>query len=226
MAGFYKTKESEQVVWWATFNQECIDRAATFAAILTIGELAKIQAVTNHIAQLVNGDDNAQNFAKEVATYKNIWMDSPLGTGAPANPVPPAGMTPPANTVVGFEAYARLLARQLNAHPAMTDAIRAAMGIAGTAPELGTVRIIGAGAVGASQVQLKLGMAAFPAVAIYMKRNNVVTRLGVSLNANYTDTTDPLVAGQSESREYWIRGILDNVEQGDISASVFVATTP
>ena len=226
MAGFYPDRDSEQVVWWSTFNQQCIDHTATFADILTAPKLASILNCKNFIATLVNGSDDAKNFGREVAEFKNIYLDSPLGTGAPVAPVPPATIVVPLGTPVGMEAFARQLAAQLNAHPSMTDAIRIAMGIVGSGPALGTVRVVSATAVGGSQVALRLGLAGYSAVAVYMKRNGVTTKVGVSITASFTDTTAPLVAGQSESREYWTRGIVDNVETGDISATVLVATTP
>jgi hypothetical protein len=227
MPSWYPSRDVDQVPWWATFNQECIDRAATFAAILTAGELANILGTKNWVATLVNANDIARNFATEMTAYKNIWMDSPHGIGAdPAAPVPPAAIAPPANAQVGIEAYAVLIAGQLSAHPAMTDAIRAAMGILPSGSGLGTVRIVSGTAAAASQVLLRLGLAGYEAVAVYMKRNNVTVRLGVSIDADFTDTTGPLVPGQSESREYWVRGIVNNVEQGAISATVLVATTP
>lgn len=226
MAGFYPDRNSEQVVWWATFNQQCIDHSAAFADILTAPKLAAILNCKNFIATLVNVTDDAKNFAREVAEFKNIYLDSPLGTGAPIVPVPPATIVVPVGAPVGMEALARQLAGQLNAHPNMTDAIRIAMGIVGTPGTLGTVRIVSGTAVGGSQVALRLGLAGYAAVAVYMKRGGATTKVGVSISASFTDTTAPLVAGQSESREYWIRGIVDNVETGDISATVLVATTP
>ncbi|MFN8138823.1 MAG: hypothetical protein U0R49_03380 [Fimbriimonadales bacterium] len=226
MPGFYPTREADQVVWWATFNQECIDHSATFAAILDAPTLTKIAAIKVFVGTLVNATDDAKNFAKQVAEYKNIWLDSPLGTSAPSVPVPPAAIVPGLNLVVGIEAYARLLAGQLNAHPAMDDAIRAAMGIKGSTDSLGTVRIVSAEAQGGSAVQLRIGLAGYAAVAVYRKRNNVVENIGTSLTSTFVDSAGPLAGGQSESREYWVRGIVNNVEVGDISASVFVATTP
>ena len=226
MAGFYPDRNSDQVVWWAVLNQQAIDHAATFADILTAPKLAAILAVKNFIGVLVNVAADAKNYAREVAEFKNIFLDSPLGAALPAPPVAPGGIAVPLGITVGFEAFARQLAGQLNAHPSMTDAIRIAMGIVGTGPALGTVRIILATAVGGSQVALRLGLAGYSAVAVYRKRNGVTEKIGVSITASFTDAAAPLVAGQSESREYWIRGIVDNVETGDISATVLVATTP
>jgi hypothetical protein len=226
MSSFYKSRDSEQVVWWATFNQQCIDHAATFASILTIGVLAQILACKNFIATVVNGADDAKNFGREVASFKNVYLDSPLGTPVPGLPVPPGGIVVPIGVVVGLEAFARQLAGQLNAHPSMTPAIRIAMGIVGTTDPFGTVEIVSAEGIGGSQVAMRLRLAGYPAVAVYRKRAGVVVRVGVSLTADFVDADDPIAAGVSESREYWIRGIVDNVEQGPISASVLVATTP
>lgn len=214
------------MIWWATFNQQCIDHTATFVSILDPATLLKIAACKNFIATLVNATDDAKNFGRDVAAYKNLWLDSALGSVAPVNPVAPPAIVPPANVVVGLKAYAQLLAGQLNAHPSMTDNIRTAMGISGSAQGLGTVRIVSVTALAGSGVALRLGMAGHPAVAVYRKRNNVTERLGVSTMADFPDMAPPLVAGLSESREYWIAGIVNNVESGTISAVVRVATTP
>lgn len=226
MAGFYPNRDADQVVWWATFNQGCIDHAATFSDILTAPKLANILACKNFMATLVNATDDAKGFGKQVAEYKNIWMDSPLGTVAPTIPVPPAAIVPGLNLVVGLEAFARQLAGQLNAHPLMDDATRLALGIKGSTDALGTVRVVSGEPIGGSAVALRFSLAGYETVAIYRKRNEVTERLGTSTIADYTDGAGPLAAGVSESREYWIRGIVNNVEVGDISASVFVATTP
>lgn len=226
MPSFYPKRDDLQAVWWATFNQECIDHTATFVSVLTVPVLANILAIKNFFVTLVNATDDSKNFARQVAEYKNIWFDSPLGTPVPVIPVPPAALVPGLNLIVGFEAFARQLAAQLNAHPAMDDAVRIAMGIKGTSEGLGTVRVVSGTAIGGSAVALRLGFAGYESVAIYRKRNGVIERIGVSTTADWTDVAGPLAAGVSESREYWIRGMVDNVETGDISASVFVATTP
>ena len=45
----------------STFNQECIDRAATLVIVL---------ANKNFVATLVNGSDNAKNFGQEVVAFR------------------------------------------------------------------------------------------------------------------------------------------------------------
>jgi len=222
----YPKRDAEQVIWWATFKVETADRALTFASILTAGILNNITACATYIAQLVNDTDAAKKFAREEARYKDIWLNSRLGTPVPARPVEPVFGGPPANLVVGFEAFARQVGAQLNAHPAMTDAIRAAMGIRPGPSPLGNVRIVRAEAMGGSQVALRLSLLGHDAVAVYRRRNGITERIGTSLRADFTDTDGPLVPGVSESREYWVRAIIDNVEIGPISAPVLVATTP
>ena len=213
-------------MWHSIFNSECINFAATFPAILDAGNLAKILANKNFVATLINAAGQAKNYGQEVVEYRDIYLRAPLGTLTPANPVLPGGIAAPLGVVVGIDDFTRGIIGQLDAHPNMTDAIRAAMGILPEPSALGTVSIRSAAAQASSEVALRLGMAGYEAVAVYLKRNGVTVRLGVSMDADFTDETAPLVAGQSESREYWIRGIVDNVEQGDISATVLVATTP
>lgn len=213
-------------VWHSVFNQACIDSAAIFPNILTAGNLGKILANKNMIVSSINGGEQAQNFAQEVVEWRDIYIRSPLGTPAPSIPVPPAAQTVPLNTVVGIDAFTRLIISQLDADPNMTDAIRAAMGILPDPSDLGQVRIVSLIAQAGSEIAMRLGLAGYDAVAIYLKRAGVTTKIGISMRADFLDETPPLVAGQSESREYWVRGISNNVETGDISASGFVATTP
>ena len=125
----YPTQLTAKIPWHSTFNQECIDRTATFADVLTVPNLAKILANKNFVATAINAADNAKNFGQEVVAFRDIYLGAPLGTGAPAIPVAPAGISVPQDTVVGIDAFTRLIIGQLDAHPNMTDAIRLAMGI-------------------------------------------------------------------------------------------------
>jgi hypothetical protein len=223
----YPIKLAEKIPWHSTFNQECIDDAATFPDVLTVGNLAKILANKNFVATLINASDDAKNFGQEVVGFRDIYLGAPLGTSAPAVPVPPAAITVPVGVVVGIDAFTRLIIGQLDAHPNMTDAIRAAMGILPDARGLGSPSIKSARALGGSQVALRLGLARYPAVAIDRRRaGGAWEQIGVSITADFIDTDAPLVAGVSESREYRIQGIVANVRQGPISAAVLAATTP
>lgn len=223
----YPTTLAAKIPWHATFNQECIDNATTFSTILDATTLGKILANKNFVATVINGSDDAKNFGQEVIAYRDIWLGAPLGTGTPPVPVPPVGIIVPLNTVVGIDAFTKLIIGQLDAHPSMTDAIRAAMGILPDTPGLGTVRIVKSSALGGSQVALRLGLARYPAVAVDRRRGGGGwEQIAVSITADFVDTDGPLAAGVSESREYRIQGIINNVRQGDISASVLVATTP
>ena len=223
----YPTTLTAKIPWHFTFNQECIDRAATFADILTIGNLAKILANKDFVATVINASDNAKNFSQEVVAFRDNYLGAPLGTGAPAVPVPPAAITVPANVVVGIDAFTKQIIGQLDAHPNMTDAIRLAMGIDPDPRGLGSPSITSATALGASQVALRLKLARYPAAAVDRRRGGGAwEQIAVTITADFIDPDGPLVAGVSESREYRIQGIVANVRQGDISASVLVATTP
>ena len=223
----YPKSLTAKIPWHATFNQECIDRAATFADVLTVGNLAKILANKDFVATLINAADDAKNFSQEVVAFRDNYLGAPLGTGAPAVPVPPAAITVPANVVVGIDAFTKQIIGQLDAHPNMTDAIRLAMGIDPDPRGLGSPSIISAAALGESQVALRLKLAGYRAAAVDRRRGGGAwEQIGVSIAADFIDPDGPLVAGVSESREYRIQGIVANVRQGDISASAFVAKTP
>jgi hypothetical protein len=224
----YPSKLSEKITWHATFNQNCIDNAATFPDVLTVGNLAKILANKNFVVTLANYADDAKNFSQEAVAFRDNYFGATLGTPAPAVPVAPAGIgAAPANTVVGIDAFTRLIVGQLNAHPNMTDAIRAAMGILPGSKVLGSPSIVFTSALGGSQVALKLRLLGYMAVAVDRRRaGGAWEQIGVSIASNFVDADGPLAAGVSESREYRIQGIVANVRQGAISGSAFVATTP
>src|SRR3990172_11449884 len=125
----YPRQLTAKIPWHATFNQECIDRAATFADVLTAGNLASILANKNFVATLINASDNAKNFSQEVVGFRDLYLGAPLGTGVPAVPVPPAAIVVPLGVVVGIDAFTKLIIGQLDAHPNITDTIRFAIGI-------------------------------------------------------------------------------------------------
>jgi hypothetical protein len=223
----YPKNLGAKIPWHSTFNQECIDHAASFPDVLSAPNLAKILANKNFVATLINGSDNAKNFGQEVIGFRDLYLGAPLGTGVPAVPVPPATIVVPLGVVVGIDAFTRLIIGQLDAHPNMTDPIRVAMGIDPDPRGLGSPSIISALPQGASQVALRLKLAGYKAVAIDRRRaGGVWEQIGVSITAEFIDADGPLAAGVSESREYRIQGIVANVRQGDISAAVLVATTP
>jgi len=223
----YPRQLTARIPWHATFNQECIDRAATFADVLTAPNLAKIMANKDFVATLINASDNAKNFSQEVVAFRDLYLGAPLGTGSPAIPVPPAAISVGLGQTVGIDAFTKLIIGQLDAHPDMTDAIRMAMGIDAGPRGLGTPSITSAAALGGSQVALRLKMARHKAVAVDRRRaGGAWEQIGVSITADFIDAAAPLTAGVSESREYRIQGIVANVRQGAISATALVATTP
>jgi len=223
----YPTSLTAKIPWHSTFNQECIDRAATFADVLTAPNLAKILANKDFVASVINAADNAKNFSQEVVGFRDNYLGAPLGMGVPAVPVPPAAIAVPLGVTVGIDAFTRLIIGQLDAHPNMTDAIRAAMGIDPDPRGLGSPSIISASPQGESKVALRLRLAGYKAAAVDRRRGGGGwEQIGVTITAEFIDPDGPLVAGVSESREYRIQGIVANVRQGDISASVLVATTP
>ncbi|MBA3724963.1 MAG: hypothetical protein H0W86_00590 [Armatimonadetes bacterium] len=216
MVDWYPVRDSELTPWHFTLHAECVNYAATFPMILDIAALAKVAANKDIVAILVNKSEQARNFFFDVTEYKDIWLDSDLGTPTPPVPVPPSAIVPSAGAMVGVEAFTRQLVAQLKAHPNMTPAIEAAMGIRGTADTFGDPEIISAIPRGASQVRLRLKKAGYPACAVDSRRpGGAWDEIGISLTA-----------GVSEVREYRIQGVLDNVRQGSISAVVQVATTP
>ena len=223
----YPSKLSEKITWHATFNQNCIDNAATFPDVLTVGNLAKILANKNFVVTLANYADDAKNFSQEAVAFRDNYFGATLGTPAPAVPVAPATIVVAVGAVVGIDAFTRLIIGQLNAHPNMTDAIRAAMGIGPESRGLGSPSITSASPLGGSQVALRLKLFRYKAVAVDRRRGGGAwEQIGVSIAADFVDAAGPLAAGVSESREYRIQGIVANVRQGAISGSAFVATTP
>ncbi len=223
----YPTSLTAKIPWHATFNQECIDNTATFSDVLTVGNLAKILANKNFVATLINYADDVKKFSQEAVAFRDIFLGAPLGTATPPVPVAPAGLSVPVGVVVGIDAYTKGIIGQLDAHPNMTDAIRAAMGIGPDPRTLGNPSITSATALGGSQVALRLKLARYKAVAVDRRRaGGAWEQIGVSIIADFVDTAAPLTAGVSESREYRIQGIVANVRQGAISATALVATTP
>lgn len=216
-----------KIPWYATFNQECIDHAATFADVLSAPNLAKILANKNFVATLITVSDDAKNFSQQVVGFRDLYLGARLGTVPPVVPVAPATIMVPLGVVVGIDAFTRLIIGQLDAHPSMDDSVRAAMGIDPAPRGLGSPSITSASPQGASRVALRLKLAGHRAVAIDRRRaGGVWEQIGVSTTADFVDRDGPLVPGVSESREYRIQGIVANVRQGDISAAVLVATTP
>ncbi len=227
MPGYYPDSRTAQIPWWATFKTEAHNYAATFPSILTVGNLAKIDSFAALVLNLADAADQAKNYASNLVAYQQIWLSGPLGTVVPAAPVLPALPPIPLGSVVGGEAFARLIVGQLKADPAMTPAIEAAMGISSPSGSLGNPLVQTIQALGGSQVRLRCKKAGYPALQIKMRQNGGAwLTLGVSLSASFTDTTAPLVAGTSEVREYTVQGYLDNIAQGSISAIKSVATTP
>lgn len=226
-SSWYPDRDSDLPPWHFTFNAECVNYAATFPSILDITALAKILANRDTVALLVNRADQARNYFFDVTEFKDIYLDSDLGTSVPAVPVAPAAIVVSGTAVVGIEAYTRLIVGQLKAHPNMTPAIEAAMGIRGPAATFGDPSIVSLTPLGASQVRVRLKKAGYPAIAIDRRRaGGAWTEIGQSTTATFVDDDPPLTAGVSEVREYRVQGVLDNVRQGTISAVEQVATTP
>lgn len=227
MADWYPDRDSDLTPWHFTFHAECVNYAATFPTILDAATLTKIGANKDLVAVLVNKTEQAKNYFFDVTEYKDIWLDSDLGTPIPAVPVLPGAIVPPVGAVVGVEAFTRMIVAQLKASAAMTGAIEAAMGIRGPAASFGDPSIISLTPLGASQVRVRLKKAGYPAVAIDSRRaGGAWDEIGLSLTATFVDARPPLTPGVSEVREYRIQGVLDNVRQGSISAALQVATTP
>lgn len=224
---WYPNALAAQVPWWATFNLECINYTGIFPNILTAPNLAKVLACKNAVLVLLNGADQAKNYASDIVAYQQVWLSAPLGTPTPAPPSLPALPLLALAAFVGIEDFARLIVGQLKADPSMTPAIAAAMGIANPAGSFGAPSIQTIQPQSGSQIHLRCKKANYPALLISSRRGGANWEtIGTSIAADFTDARPPLVPGTPEGREYTVQGYLDNVGTGPVSAIKSAVTIP
>ncbi|HEX7957968.1 MAG TPA: hypothetical protein VF508_13545 [Pyrinomonadaceae bacterium] len=170
--------------------------------------------------------------AATVTAYKALILDGPVGeTGGPVPTLPDLGMQP-AVVPPGILPRLRRLVRRIQAAPAYTDAIGAALGITGeggaSAPSAPPKPTATATALPGSAVRVEFAKGGFDGVQVECRRAGETgwQPLGVDNYSPYTDGRPPLEAGKPEVREYRLRYVSRDEPVGDWSDIAVVSTTP
>lgn len=178
------------------------------------------------VALFVSLCEMAQDYASAVTAFKRNLLNGSPANGLGAVPIPPSTPSLPAGAMAGIRKYTLSIAAQLDAHPAMHDGTRKALGIFSSTPERKTPDLRLA-ADGSERVVVSIRKAGYRVLAIDSRPYNGEWQpLAVATNTPFLDTRPLAVPGVPEVREYRVQGMLRNARVGPLSATRSVLVQP
>lgn len=247
MADLIKKGDLEFVAQLNTFSEKIADYAALFG--LSAAQLDAIAADANWMNYVVQRNSGVPGFAQDWTRLKNQSRFGGDGNSIPQFPSPPNVSTPP--TVVpppNIEGRFRKLVGQLKANDKYSKAIGENLGIHAddTSFDRENYKPKGVAKAVLTDVTIKFkkygaeGMAIYSRVTVGTAKQtatedtstpapmtaaeiNEFKKIGVASYSPYVDDRPLAVAGQAETREYYLRGIVHDDEIGVPSDVIKVA---
>lgn len=218
---------AELAIWFANWAAKLQVYGTGLGA--SAAEKAQATLDATNVLVIANSLAGYRTFLQNWTEFKDLMIFAPIGTGVPVVPTPPAAPIFGIGTLAAIVARTQLLNERLRSSGGYTVAIGEDLGIVGPAVvELTKPENVTAKAQPGSDVRIGYQKGGFAGVAIYRKRGNETqfTLLAIDTNTPYMDTSEPLVAGQPETRTYRLRLYDGDAETGDYSDEVSVVTVP
>ena len=223
---WYPSRLADRIPFHANFSTQAT--ATGVADGLTAAQVTQIADDSATVALVVNYDQEVDTFSQGFTEFMRLMLDGTVDTPLPPVPAPPPALALGLGAQAAIQARTRVFAGILKAHSGYTAEKGELYGIvapASTGP--GDPSIASATALLGSDVSLSIRKAGYDVLAVDMRRGGgPFIQIGVSQTANFLDTTDPLVAGQPEQREYRVQGMVANQRVGTVSPTVSAVTVP
>ncbi len=215
------------------------DVLPTYAALfgLTAAQVAAVATDAEWMAYVVSRSNAVPGYAQDWTKFKAQVRKGGDGTIIPPFPAAPDTSTPPATAIEpDVEGRFRMLVGQLKAHNNYSKAIGENLKIEADGTDFDAENYKPEGSARAVQnvVTIKFAKKGVDAMAIYSKVTSGVTnmptnpmpggptpavaaqfiKIAVAFHSPFVDSRPLAVPGQSEVREYYLRGVLHDVEIG------------
>ena len=194
---------------------------------LTAGQVTRITTNADSVVKLINYNVDVDAFAKAYTEYMSLMLRGPLDNPAILAPVPPDPIDILITALPGIEAYTRQVAAILRADPDWNETKSDLYGLSGTPGVYGTPGIASLTALLSGEVLMGISKAGYDVLAVDMRRGGGAwSQIGISMLAQFTDTTDNAVANTPEQRDYRLQGMIANARVGDVSPVLSIVTLP